>query len=145
MRRLTLMMLLWGTCIIAGAARDPRLQWSTEVHFDNGSAQLRADAKAKLDEVFRQIAELDPEVVMAIGHTDGQLSEGKAQRLSIARAEAVKAYLGDRGYERNRVYTEGKGHRMPVGDNATQAGRAQNNRVDIQLVGKRIYRPGQTD
>jgi OOP family OmpA-OmpF porin len=53
----------------------------------------------------------------------------------VRRAEAVKAYLVSKGIEANRVYTEGKGEKQPVADNKTAAGRAQNRRVEIEVVG----------
>jgi OmpA-OmpF porin, OOP family len=62
------------------------------------------------------------------------------QRLSVARSEAVKAYLVGKGVERNRVYTEGKGEKQPVADNRTADGRAKNRRVEIEVVGTRTRR-----
>ena len=53
----------------------------------------------------------------------------------MRRAEAVKAYLVSKGIEKSRVYTEGKGKKQPVADNKTAAGRAQNRRVEIEVVG----------
>jgi OmpA-OmpF porin, OOP family len=49
----------------------------------------------------------------------------------------VKKYLVAQGVDANRIYTEGKGARQPIGDNATAAGRQQNRRVDIEIVGTR--------
>ena len=59
------------------------------------------------------------------------------QKLSVRRAEAVKAYLVSKGIEKNRVYTEGKGEKQPVADNKTAEGRAKNRRVEIEVVGTR--------
>ncbi|MBC8058551.1 MAG: OmpA family protein, partial [Rhizobiales bacterium] len=59
------------------------------------------------------------------------------QKLSIRRAEAVKAYLQAKGIEPNRIYTEGKGEKQPVADNKTAEGRAKNRRVEIEVVGTR--------
>ncbi|WP_428208704.1 OmpA family protein, partial [Enterococcus casseliflavus] len=59
------------------------------------------------------------------------------QKLSVRRAESVKAYLVSKGVEANRVYTEGKGKSQPVADNKTAAGRAKNRRVEIEVVGTR--------
>jgi OOP family OmpA-OmpF porin len=56
-------------------------------------------------------------------------------KLSLRRAEAVKAYLLSKGVEANRVYTEGKGEKQPVADNKTAEGRAKNRRVEIEVVG----------
>ena len=77
------------------------------------------------------------EVIIAVGHTDSIGSDAYNQRLSVRRAEAVKAFLVSKGIERNRVYTEGKGEKQPVADNRTKEGRAKNRRVEIEVVGTR--------
>ncbi|MFN7196476.1 MAG: OmpA family protein, partial [Hylemonella sp.] len=59
------------------------------------------------------------------------------QKLSVRRAEAVKAYLASKGIDKNRLYTEGKGEKQPVADNRTAEGRAKNRRVEIEVVGTR--------
>ena len=74
-------------------------------------------------------------MVIAVGHTDSVGSDAYNQKLSVRRAEAVKAYLVSKGIEQNRVYTEGKGETQPVASNATRQGRAQNRRVEIEVVG----------
>ncbi|WP_166893812.1 OmpA family protein [Massilia sp. CCM 8734] len=123
-------------CALPAVVRaDPaRIQFATEVFFDNGSARLSSDAVSILDQVAGKSRELSPELIMAIGHTDALPGEALAQRLSVRRAEAVKTYLADKGVERIRIYTEGKGKRMPVADSDTREGRARNNRVEVQLV-----------
>ena len=70
-------------------------------------------------------------------HADSIGSDAYNQKLSVRRAEAVKAYLLSKGIEANRVYTEGKGEKQPVADNKTAAGRAKNRRVEIEVVGTR--------
>jgi OOP family OmpA-OmpF porin len=77
------------------------------------------------------------EVIIAVGHTDSVGNEAANQKLSVARADAVKAYLVSKGVEKNRVYTEGKGMKNPVADNKTNEGRAKNRRVEIEVVGTR--------
>ena len=71
------------------------------------------------------------------GHTDSVGSDAYNQKLSVRRAEAVKAYLVGKGVDAKRVYTEGKGEKQPVATNKTAAGRAQNRRVEIEVVGTR--------
>ncbi|MCG3189294.1 MAG: Outer membrane porin F [Burkholderiaceae bacterium] len=80
------------------------------------------------------------EVIIAVGHTDNVGSDSYNQKLSVARAESVKAYLVSKGIEKNRVYTEGKGKKQPVADNKTAEGRAKNRRVEIEVVGTRTKR-----
>lgn len=77
------------------------------------------------------------EVIIAVGHTDSIGTDAYNQKLSIRRAEAVKAYLKGKGIEENRIYTEGKGESQPKADNKTSDGRAQNRRVEIEVVGTR--------
>jgi OOP family OmpA-OmpF porin len=77
------------------------------------------------------------EVIIAVGHTDSIGGDAYNQKLSVRRADAVKNYLVDKGIEKNRVYTEGKGEKQPVADNKTAEGRAKNRRVEIEVVGTR--------
>ena len=65
------------------------------------------------------------------GHTDADGSEVYNQRLSEARANLVVAYLSENGVERNRMTATGYGETKPVGDNSTDAGKAQNRRIEF--------------
>jgi OOP family OmpA-OmpF porin len=75
------------------------------------------------------------EVVIAVGHTDSVGASEYNQKLSVARSEAVKAYLVSKGIDKSRIYTEGKGDKNPVADNKSSAGRAKNRRVEVEAVG----------
>jgi OOP family OmpA-OmpF porin len=99
-----------------------KITYAADAFFDFDKSVLKPEGKAKLDDV-------------AVGHTDSIGSDAYNQKLSLRRAEAVKAYLVSKGIEANRVYTEGKGEKQPVADNKTAAGRAQNRRVEIEVVG----------
>jgi OOP family OmpA-OmpF porin len=77
------------------------------------------------------------EVIIAVGHTDSIGTDAYNQKLSLRRAEAVKAYLISKGIDAKRVYTEGKGEKQPVTSNKTSAGRAKNRRVEVEVVGTR--------
>ena len=84
-----------------------------------------------------KLKDINLEVVIAVGHTDSVGTDAYNQKLSVRRAEAVKAFLISKGIESNRVYTEGKGEKQPVASNKTAAGRAKNRRVEIEVVGTR--------
>jgi OOP family OmpA-OmpF porin len=98
---------------------------------------LKAEGKAKLDDLVGKVKGISLEVIIAVGHTDAVGSDAYNQKLSVKRSDAVKAYLVSKGIEKNRVYTEGKGEKQPVADNNTAAGRAKNRRVEIEVVGTR--------
>ncbi|WP_027015892.1 outer membrane protein OmpA [Comamonas composti] len=119
------------------APASTKVTYSADAFFDFDKAVLKPEGKAKLDDVVSKVKDINLEVVIAVGHTDSVGSDAYNQKLSVRRAEAVKAYLVSKGIEKNRVYTEGKGKKQPVADNKTKEGRAQNRRVDIEVVGTR--------
>mgnify|MGYP000275790043 CR=1 FL=1 len=118
----------------AGAAAT-KVTYAADAFFTANSAVLKAAGKAKLDDLVGKVKAINLEVIVAVGHTDSKGNDSSNQKLSVRRAEAVKAYLVSKGIEKNRVYTEGKGSKQPVADNKTAEGRAKNNRVEIEVVG----------
>jgi outer membrane protein OmpA-like peptidoglycan-associated protein len=70
------------------------------------------------------------------GHTDDQGVPAANQRLSLARAEAVKAYLVVAGVPPERLEARGFGQARPLTSNATPAGREQNRRVEFIILGQ---------
>lgn len=112
-----------------------KVTYAADAFFDFNKAVLKPEGKAKLDDLTGKVKGINLEVVIAVGHTDSVGSDAVNQKLSVKRAEAVKAYLVSKGIEKNRVYTEGKGKKQPVADNKTAEGRAKNRRVEIEVVG----------
>ncbi len=112
-----------------------KITYAADAFFDFDKAVLKPEGKAKLDDVVSKLGKINLEVIIAVGHTDSVGSDAYNQKLSLKRSEAVKAYLVGKGVEANRVYTEGKGKKAPVADNKTEAGRAKNRRVEIEVVG----------
>ena len=121
----------------APAAAAAKVTYAADAFFDFDRAVLKNEGKAKLDDLVSKVAGVNLEVVIAVGHTDAVGGDSYNQRLSVRRAEAVKAYLVSKGIEANRVYTEGKGKAQPVADNSTREGRAKNRRVEVEVVGTR--------
>ena len=118
--------------------------------FDFDKAIIRADASTKLDSLVGRLKGINLEVIIAIGHTDRIGSKAYNQKLSMRRAEAVKAYMVSKGIPANRVYTEGKGPTQPVtADKCKKMGAengrnkklvaclAPDRRVEIEVVGTR--------
>jgi OOP family OmpA-OmpF porin len=114
-----------------------KVTYAADAFFDFDKSVLKAEGKAKLDDLVGKVKGINLEVIIAVGHTDSVGTDKYNQRLSVRRAEAVKAYLVSKGIEKNRVYTEGKGEKQPVADNRTAEGRAKNRRVEIEVVGTR--------
>lgn len=114
-----------------------KVTYSADAFFDFDKSVLKPEGKAKLDDLAGKVKDINLEVVIAVGHTDSVGSVAYNQKLSVRRAEAVKAYLVSKGIEKSRVYTEGKGKSQPIADNKTAAGRAKNRRVEIEVVGTR--------
>ncbi len=119
------------------APTSEKVTFAADAFFDFDKAVLKPEAKVKLDDMASKLKGINLEVVIAVGHTDSVGSDAYNQKLSIKRAEAVKAYLVSTGIEASRVYTEGKGEKQPVADNKTAEGRAKNRRVEIEVVGTR--------
>ncbi len=67
------------------------------------------------------------------GHTDYVGSELSNQKLSLRRAQAVKNWLVHRGTAADRMKAIGKGESKPVADNGTNAGRAENRRIEFYV------------
>ena len=119
-----------------------KITFAADAFFDFDKSTLKPEGKAKLDDLVSKLGGINLEVIIAVGHTDGIGSVPYNQKLSVRRAESVKAYLVSKGIEANRVYTEGKGKSQPIAPNAINgkdnpAGRAKNRRVEIEVVGTR--------
>jgi len=114
-----------------------RVVFNADTFFDFDKATLKPEGRQLLDQVVTQVNTLTLETIIAVGHTDWTGTDAYNQKLSERRAESVKTYLVDKGIDANRIYTEGKGKTSPVAPNTTREGRAQNRRVEIEIVGTR--------
>jgi OmpA-OmpF porin, OOP family len=114
-----------------------KVTYAADAFFDVNKSVVKPEGKAKMDDLVSKIKGINLEVIIAVGHTDSDGGDAANQKLSVSRAEAVKAYLVSKGIEKNRVYTEGKGEKQPVADNKTKEGKTKNRRVEIEVVGTR--------
>ena len=121
----------------APAAVSSKVTYAADAFFDFDKSVLKPEGKAKLNDLVDKVKAINLEVIIAVGHTDAVGSDSYNQKLSMRRAQAVKAYLVSKGIDKSRVYTEGKGEKQPVADNKTKEGRAKNRRVEIEVVGSR--------
>ena len=121
----------------APVAAASKVTYAADAFFDFDKSVLKPAGKAKLDDLVSKVKGINLEVIIAVGHTDSIGTDAYNQKLSVRRAESVKAYLISKGIEKNRIYTEGKGEKQPVASNKTKEGRAKNRRVEIEVVGTR--------
>ena len=114
-----------------------KVSFAAEALFDFDKSVVKPEGKAALDDLLNKLQGMNTEVMVTVGHTDSVGSDKYNQKLSMRRAEAVKAYIVSKGVDASRVYTEGKGESQPIADNKTAAGRAKNRRVTVEVVGTR--------
>lgn len=112
-----------------------KVTYNADAFFDFDKAVLKPEGRAALDDLADKIQALNLETLVAVGHTDSVGKESYNQRLSERRAAAVKKYLVSKGVPAESIFTEGKGETQPVATNKTAEGRAQNRRVEIEVVG----------
>lgn len=104
------------------------------IYFDTAKAELRPESGDTLRQVLGVLRE-DPALRLVIaGHTDGAGDAAYNLALSERRAASVMAWLAQEGIDAERLQSEGLGETRPVADNATEAGRALNRRVEVRLA-----------
>ncbi|MBX3641047.1 MAG: OmpA family protein [Nitrosomonas sp.] len=122
-----------------------KLTFSADALFDFDSAVLKPNGKIALDEFIRGLEGINYDVIVAEGHADRIGSPEYNQRLSLRRAESVKAYLVSRGIPESRIFTEGKGETQPVtgtmcdgkSGQALRACLEPDRRVEVEVSGVR--------
>lgn len=102
-----------------------------DVLFSTGRSDLKAGSVANLDRLVTFLGEAPDRKVRIEGHTDDRGGQSMNQALSQKRADSVALYLTGRGVASNRVTSVGEGYNSPVADNATEAGRQANRRVEV--------------
>jgi outer membrane protein OmpA-like peptidoglycan-associated protein len=112
-----------------------QIKLKEKVEFQTDSAVLADSSKGLLDEVV-QVMKDHPEIehVRVAGHTDSEGKRKHNQKLSDERAASVKQYLVDHGVAADRLSSKGYGQDRPIADNKTEAGRAENRRVEIHIL-----------
>lgn len=104
------------------------------ITFDFDRSDIKPEFQPVLDNVARTLTEFNQTIVEVAGHTDSVGADSYNQALSERRANAVAGFLGSRGVMQQRMIVVGAGESRPVASNNTEAGRAQNRRVEITLV-----------
>lgn len=106
------------------------------IEFELGKATIRPSSGPTLDEAANVLKQYPALRVTIAGHTDNVGARDKNVALSLARAEAVKAYLVGRGIAAERLQTRGAGPDEPIAGNEQAAGRQKNRRIELKLMEK---------
>ncbi|MDR2851754.1 MAG: OmpA family protein [Burkholderiaceae bacterium] len=115
-----------------------KITFAADAFFNFDKSVLKPEGRAKLKELAQKLQQgVNVETIIAVGHTDSIGTDAYNMKLSLRRANAVKAYLTSLGVPGNTIYVQGKGESQPVASNRTAAGRAKNRRVEIEVVGTR--------
>lgn len=101
------------------------------VWFDFDKATLKPESDRALEEVLELLKVNDDFTLEIQGHTDSVGTDAYNMRLSQDRADAVVDWLIQNGADEGRLSARGYGESMPVADNGTDAGRAENRRVEL--------------
>jgi len=105
-----------------------------DLTFAINSSALKENAITALQKAAKVLNAYPSTNIEVAGHTDSTGTDAINDRLSVQRAEAVKAVLVNADVASSRVTTIGYGSRRPVADNNTSEGRAKNRRVDITVT-----------
>lgn len=105
------------------------------IFFENGRYYLLPESYIELNKLSKYLIR-NPELIIQInGHSDNSGLKNKNQRISELRAREVFEYLIKKGVQ-NKMYFKGYGGAQPIADNATESGRAQNRRVEFEILKK---------
>jgi outer membrane protein OmpA-like peptidoglycan-associated protein len=108
-----------------------KLEVPSDISFDVGRADIKPNFAPILDRFAQTLNENKVTRVRIVGHTDSTGTDAINDPLSVNRASSTRSYLASRGVDSSRIAIDGRGSREPVADNATEAGRAKNRRVEI--------------
>ena len=104
------------------------------VTFDSNKATLTPESLKILDDVAASLLSYPGVRIEVKGYTDSTGGPTRNQKLSEARANAVRDYLISKGVPAERIAARGYGQSNPIATNATPEGRAQNRRVELARV-----------
>ena len=107
----------------------------SDILFDVNQATLKAGAANNVQKIAAILNQYPNYNISVEGHTDSQGSDAYNQSLSERRAAAVRAQLISGGVPEARITSKGFGESQPVASNDTPAGRQQNRRVEVIVLG----------
>lgn len=111
-----------------------KVTFESGILFPTNSSTLNSASRNSLDKFATSLVNNPDTDVKIYGHTDNTGTDAINNPLSERRASAVYTYLTQRGVNSSRLASQGMGSTQPVADNTTNAGRAQNRRVEVYIL-----------
>ncbi|MDO5975631.1 OmpA family protein [Flavivirga jejuensis] len=109
-------------------------EYAKTILFDTGRSTIKTQSESVLKDIISILNEYSTATFTVEGHTDSSGRATTNQKLSESRANAVKDYLVSHGIDTSRLSAVGYGEDKPIDSNKTRKGRANNRRVEINLV-----------
>ncbi|MBP1838732.1 OmpA family protein [Formosa algae] len=109
-------------------------EYAKTILFDTGKSSIKTHSEEVLTNIIAILKEYPNAKFTVEGHTDSSGSDSLNMKLSESRALSVKDYLVGHGIDEFRLSSKGYGETKPIDSNKTRAGRANNRRVEINLV-----------
>jgi OOP family OmpA-OmpF porin len=124
--------------VIAELRALDRVVFPSAIVFDRDSADLSEQGKEFLKKNIATTRELMQRAtfINVVGHTDDKWDDDYNMELSKNRAATVREFLVSQGVDASKTVITGRGESMPIASNTTKAGRAQNRRVEILILGR---------
>jgi OOP family OmpA-OmpF porin len=113
---------------------EKKIELKQTVFFDTNKATIKPVSFPLLNDVASALRDNPKLVVEVQGHTDSQGDDAFNKKLSQRRAESVRTYLAGKGVDGARMVPVGYGEDVPIADNRTTDGRAQNRRVEFVIT-----------
>lgn len=105
-----------------------------DCNFETGKSTLEPESYSVIDELYAYMIRKSDEIIEIGGHTDNVGKAVANLKLSEERANAVRNYLLAKGIDESRLKAKGYGMTVPVADNKTEEGRAQNRRTEVKIL-----------
>ncbi len=108
--------------------------YELKIHFGPNKSELYENAKIEIDKLYEEMVKNPTMKIEVAGHTDNVGEDAVNFNISQKRANAIKAYLIEKGISEKRITAKGYGETAPISDNFTEEGRTRNRRIEIRMM-----------
>ncbi len=127
-----------GVAVTQTADNQLKLNIPSDISFDTGRTEIKPNLQPILNQFAQGLSSQPNTEIRIVGHTDSTGSDAVNNPLSVNRAASARDYLVAHGVDSRRIQIDGRGEREPIADNATEAGRAKNRRIEIFLAERAV-------